>query len=214
VWVDAAGHSLETGQAVVIGHDDSQMLGTVAVAADQIIDNEAGAGPVGEVVRLASEDDVRNFGRRGAAALHATAAADAVARDLGVGPVGDAWLAPDGARLNLVLAAPPDSASSTRYSALASRLAAELGLVVLVLAGTSTGSLRPLSGIAAGLPSGSSEWLAPPGAEPFVRDARDAAPSAADFIARYCPVVERPARRFRQDPENTRLTPTEEGEAG
>jgi hypothetical protein len=187
---------LQPGQLVVAELRGIEALATVILAREQLVENEAGARPMGRVLRPASDDDVRAFGRAAAEPL-ATAASSLLAASAGDRDLAlmDAWLAPDGARLFVVCRGEILDAAS-----LAAELTRHLGLPVELAQARADGAPQVVSGVVgAGLPTDWDAWLVPPEASSALFDlGRSAdAPTAQELIERLFPLAERGEPRAR-----------------
>lgn len=185
-FVDAAGHDLAPGQFVVTDGREGARIATVVVGSGQVIEVEGEVQVVGRVRRIASQEDVRAFGRRTAQELGVTSRAAAPCAEAGA-EIADAWLTPDGARALIVL-----RGAIPHPDALARSLAALLGIDVAIW-WTEGEAAIPGSGVeGAGLPAGWDEWLVPPGAPPRLEERLDETPEpfAGRFIEKLFPSSE------------------------
>jgi hypothetical protein len=197
--VDPGSYHLEPGQLVVVAGSDDEWVASVAIGSGQLVENEAGAAPVGRVVRLAEEADVRAFGQRMAEELGVVALARERCAAVGAEVVA-AWLAPDGSRATITLAEGVSGADG-----LAREIAALLGIDVVLQALDDEGAALPINGVdGAGLPADWTDWLVLPGAGPVlqVRIEESGNLTAGGFIERLFPTAENwpPARSSRHPP--------------
>ncbi len=196
-YVAAGGLRLTPGQLVVVAHGADDALATVVIGSDQLVEIPTGLTASGRVMRIASSEEQRAFGRRGAAALRFAQRASEPCLATGT-EILDSWLSPDGSRLTLMLSSAP-----ARGDVLARELTALLGVAVALRVRDAAGNELPASGVAAaGLPPGGTDWLVPPGADAAILDATTdgPAPTAGSFIERLFPAADNwpPPRRRRQ----------------
>lgn len=201
MFVDPGGLDLSPGQVVVAEISDGPRLATVVVGAGQLVERPEGALPTGRVLRIASQEEIVEHGRRAAADLDAPRRAAEVCTDRGqVARAEDAWLSPDGSVLEITLNRAVDDPGP-----LARDLGRAFGLPVR-LSCLEDGRRRALTGpSAAGLPEGWADWLAPPGAEPTVSQAEPGSreETASEIIDRLFPAEERPVvRRSRRSDQH------------
>lgn len=205
---------MRPGELVVLELDDQEILGTVVVGTGQWLPGSVETPVQGRVLRIATSTDVRDLGRAAAIASGLTEAAHRLlAEQTEAVDADDVYLAPDGARLFVVLDRPRlEPEALVRELTIALQVPIELHWRA---SPTSEMEERPLSGVhAAGVAADWTDWLVTPGADPAVQgDVQDTAePSVGQIIERLFPGIER--RRARSSVQGVRSGRAADGEAG
>jgi antitoxin (DNA-binding transcriptional repressor) of toxin-antitoxin stability system len=195
IFIDPLGQAVSPGERVLIAVDGREEVAIVAFAPEQFVERPPELGAAGRILRRATADDSRAWGRRQAVAHHVVAEASAVIAEGGLtAVVEDAWLQPGGGRWVIVcVGAVGDGVALGRL------LARRLGLPVELIECDDDAAIIVSGTIAAGLPE---DWpqLPTPGEEPavHVRDAATTHPAARAFIDRLFLPQSRPTPRHRR----------------
>ena len=191
-FVHAPGLTLPPGAVVVVVLEDQEALGTVVVGTGQLLSGSVGASVQGHVRRVATETDLRELGRRSAAARGVPGATRQAMTERGASAqLTDAYFSPDRSRLFLELDRLP-----AQPDWLARELTNTLQVPVeLVQRSAPDAVTQPLTGVhAAGVAADWTDWLVEVGAEAAalgVVDDAQLVPWISEVMQRMFPSSER-----------------------